>query len=108
MKGTGSKDVTQVSTYPLQERRNKVRAEDFARAGAPQLWDRIPDILVGREFKAFAAALHAAREAHGTMLWMMGAHVIKCGLGPLFIDLMERGFVSHLATNGAAPIHDLE
>ncbi|WDT82267.1 MAG: hypothetical protein MPW14_11385 [Candidatus Manganitrophus sp.] len=38
----------------------------------------------------------------------MGAHVIKVGLNPLIIDLMERGIVSALALNGAGIIHDFE
>ena len=42
------------------------------------------------------------------MVWGLGAHVIKTGLGPVLIDLMERGFVSAIATNGAAIIHDFE
>ena len=42
------------------------------------------------------------------MVWGLGAHVIKTGLGPVVIDLMERGFVSALATNGASIIHDFE
>ena len=42
------------------------------------------------------------------MVWGIGAHVIKTGLGPVLIDLMERGFVSAIATNGAAIIHDFE
>jgi hypothetical protein len=41
-------------------------------------------------------------------VWGLGAHVVKTGLGPVLIDLMERGFVSALATNGAGIIHDFE
>ena len=42
------------------------------------------------------------------MIWMIGAHVVKRGLAPLLIDLMERGVITHLASNGAATIHDFE
>jgi hypothetical protein len=52
-------------------------------------------------------ALAAAR-ADGGIVWGLGAHVIKTGLGPVLIDLMERGYVSAIATNGAAIIHDFE
>ena len=41
-------------------------------------------------------------------MWGLGAHVIKTGLGPVIVDLMRRGFVSAIATNGAAVIHDFE
>ena len=44
----------------------------------------------------------------GGIIWGFGAHVIKTGLSPILIDLMRRGFVSALATNGAGIIHDFE
>src|SRR5262245_11911320 len=50
----------------------------------------------------------AAKRRDGGIVWGLGAHVIKTGLGPVLIDLMERGFVSAIATNGAAVIHDFE
>ena len=56
-----------------------------------------------------SCARSSRREAHdGGIVWGLGAHVIKTGLGPVLIDLMERGFVSAIATNGAAIIHDFE
>ena len=54
------------------------------------------------------AALRRAREGGRGIIWGIGAHVIKTGLSPILIDLMERGFVSALATNGAGMIHDFE
>jgi hypothetical protein len=39
-------------------------------------------------------------------LWGLGAHVIKTGLAPILIDLMDRGVVSGIAKNGAGIIHD--
>ena len=53
------------------------------------------------------------RDAHGArgrprIVWGLGAHVIKTGLAPVLIDLMERGFVSAIALNGAGLIHDFE
>jgi hypothetical protein len=42
------------------------------------------------------------------VILMMGAHVIKVGLSRFVIDLMERGIITHVATNGAGPIHDFE
>jgi hypothetical protein len=55
-----------------------------------------------------AAALLAARRADAAIIWGLGAHVVKTGLSPVVIDLMQRGFVSALATNGAGVIHDFE
>src|SRR6202008_4495990 len=49
-----------------------------------------------------------ARKQHKAILWGIGGHVIKVGLGPMLIDLMKRGFISGVAMNGAALIHDFE
>jgi hypothetical protein len=68
----------------------------------------MPSILAAADFKAIVAALRAARDGGHGIIWGLGAHVIKTGLSPVLIDLMERGFVSAIATNGAAVIHDFE
>ena len=70
--------------------------------------ESLPRILAGRDFVEVVDAIAAARARDRTLLWGIGAHVIKTGLGPVLIDLMERGFVSAVATNGAAIIHDFE
>jgi hypothetical protein len=53
-------------------------------------------------------AVAGAKRAGSGVVWGIGAHVIKTGLGPVLIDLMDRGFVSAIATNGATIIHDFE
>ena len=68
----------------------------------------LPDILAGADLKAVVGALRAARGAGAGVIWGLGAHVIKTGLSPVLIDLMERGYVSALAMNGAGIIHDFE
>ena len=67
-----------------------------------------PRLLGGADFKAIVAAMLAARAAGRPIVWGLGAHVIKTGLAPILIDLMDRGFVSALALNGAGVIHDFE
>jgi hypothetical protein len=106
-------DLSGIRTYPLRSRASKARAEDFARpfrpgSGVAGLLDSLPSILAGRDFRAVVAALLSARQSGGGIVWGLGAHVIKTGLSPLLIDLMERGFVSAIATNGAGVIHDFE
>ena len=106
-------DLSGVKTYPLASRKSKANAADFARAfkpgsGVPGLIDSLPSILAGADFKAIVAALRAARDQGHGVIWGIGAHVLKTGLSPILIDLMERGFVSALATNGAGVIHDFE
>lgn len=106
-------DLTGIKTYPLKSRRSKARAVDFAKPCPPgatvaAFLATLPDILAAADFKAVVRALTDARANDGGILWGLGAHVIKTGLGPVVIDLMERGFVSAIATNGAAVIHDFE
>jgi len=65
-------------------------------------------MLAAADLKAVVRAIIEAKRDGGGVLWGLGAHVIKTGLGPVLIDLMERGFVSAIAVNGAAIIHDFE
>src|SRR3954470_11379424 len=106
-------DLTGIRTYPLKSRKSKARTEDFARPVACgstvlQLLDALPNVLAAADLRAVVRAIVRAKRAGGGVLWGLGAHVIKTGLGPVLIDLMERGFVSAIATNGAAVIHDFE
>jgi hypothetical protein len=68
----------------------------------------LPKILKADDIKAVAEAIVNARKNEKPVFWMMGAHVIKCGLSPVVIDLMEKGFISAVSMNGAGAIHDLE
>jgi hypothetical protein len=109
-------DLSNVRTYPLRSRKSKARAEDFAKpvaagASVAALVDSLPDMLGAADFRKVVRAIVDAKRADGVgggVVWGLGAHVIKTGLGPVLIDLMERGFVSAIATNGAAVIHDFE
>src|SRR5262249_1405678 len=87
--------------------------EDFGQPCAPDasigaFLDSLPNILAASTLKAVAAAIVQAKRTDGGVIWGLGAHVVKTGLGPILIDLMERGFVSAPAVNGAAIIHDFE
>lgn len=106
-------DLSGVRTYPLKSRTSKARVEDFAVAYTPGsgingLLASLPAALAAGDFKAVVRALLATRRADGAIIWGLGAHVLKTGLSPVFVDLMERGFVSAVATNGAGVIHDFE
>jgi hypothetical protein len=68
----------------------------------------LPDILAARDLKAVISEVIAAVQDEKTVIFSMGAHPIKVGMGPLIVDLMERGVVSHVAFNGAGIIHDFE
>jgi hypothetical protein len=102
-----------VRTYPLASRASKVRVEHFARphragSGIGEWLQGLPSILGASDLRAVVERIVAARRGGRGVVWGFGAHVIKTGLSPVIVDLMERGFVSALATNGAGIIHDVE
>jgi hypothetical protein len=102
-----------VHTYPLSSRKSKVHVRDFAKPVSPNVplkkfLDSLPNILAAQDLRAIAAAIHAARQQKKAILWGIGGHVIKAGLGPVLVDLMRRGFITGIAMNGAALIHDFE
>jgi hypothetical protein len=102
-----------VNTYPLASRKSKVEVSQFAQpvpsgASLNKFLDCLPQILAAQDFENVLTALRAARNKKKAILWGLGGHVIKTGLGPLVIDLVKQGFVSGIAMNGAALIHDFE
>ena len=106
-------DLHAVKTYPLASRKSKANVADFARpyqkgSGVVGLLGSMPAFLAASDFKAIVAALSDARRRGAAIIWGFGAHVLKTGLSPILVDLMERGFVSAMATNGAGVIHDFE
>jgi hypothetical protein len=106
-------DLSGVRTYPLASRASRTRVDDFARAvpaGASfaEWFSSLPRILGGADVHRVARALVEARRRDAGILWGVGGHVIKTGVSPVLIDLMRRGYVSALAMNGAALIHDFE
>jgi hypothetical protein len=70
--------------------------------------DSLPRVLAAADFTAVVEAIRRARAEERGVVWGIGAHVLKTGLSPILIDLMERGFVSAIAMNGAGVIHDFE
>jgi hypothetical protein len=102
-----------VHTYPLASRKSKVSIRDFAKPAAAntsltKVLDSLPIILAAEDLRQLLAAIHRARKQRKAILWGLGGHVIKVGLGPILIDLMKRGFIFGIAMNGAALIHDFE
>ena len=95
-------DLRRVRTYPLPQRGSRVSLENLVHPGDPVPAFDSPDLL------EVARAIASARQAGRPVICNIGAHVVKRGLSPLLIDLMERGVVTHLSSNGAAAIHDFE
>src|SRR6187431_108887 len=106
-------DLAGIKTYPLRSRPSKVSLAQFATphkagSGIGGLMKSLPNLLAARDFKEVVEAIVAAKRANRAIIWGLGAHVLKTGLSPVLVDLMERGYVSAIATNGAGVIHDFE
>jgi hypothetical protein len=106
-------DLGGVHTYPLASRKSKMTLADFARphtAGGSlaAFLDSLPRILGAESLRALVVDVLRARSLGKPVLWGLGAHVLKVGLSPLLVDLMERGLVSGIALNGAGIVHDFE
>ena len=102
-----------IETYSIQERFSKVGIDDFAKPLKPtstleEFLQALPEILVGQDFREFVGHFRKAIRDKNAVVWMMGAHVIKCGINPLIIELIRRKYITHLAMNGAGVIHDVE
>jgi len=102
-----------LKTRSLLGRRSKVAAGAFARpvGGADTVaafLDSLPGVLAAGDFREFVGLMRKARRKGKPVLFGCGAHVIKVGLQPVLIDLMERGWIQGLALNGAGIIHDFE
>ena len=105
--------LEEVTTYPLASRPSKVTLEDFAKpvAANSSLSDflaSLPNILAVQTLRNLATAMRRARQLKKPIIWGIGGHVIKTGLAPILIDLMNRGFVTAIAGNGSVLVHDAE
>ncbi len=102
-----------LNTYSLHDRYSKVTVEDFGspieeNATLSSFMASLPDQLLGHDFPELVRSLAKAHRAGRPIIMGMGAHVIKVGLNPILIDLMERSIITGLAMNGACIIHDAE
>lgn len=103
----------ELKTYSLLSRKSKVNIHHFAQVFTPDenfsnFLNSLPNILAGKDFKEFISLMKAAKKKGKAILFALGAHVIKVGLSPIIINLMEEGWVTALALNGAGIIHDFE
>ena len=106
-------DLKGVRRIPFAERETKVDAAMFGRTALDDdsfsaFFQGLPDILVAKDLKAIARRTAEIISAKGKVMVMMGAHLVKTGVSPLFIELMRRKVISCLVLNGAGVIHDFE
>jgi hypothetical protein len=104
--------LRQVETFSIQQRQHKVGVRDFVDLPAWRQHGRfgalLPRLLKGQDLLAIVEHFVSARQQPRAILFALGAHVIKCGLSPLLIDMLRRGWLSGLVLNGAGMIHDVE
>lgn len=106
-------ELDAVRTAPTIRQPRKVEAADAARPWSrggsfAGFLERLPGILAAADLKAVIAAIAGAAGSGKPVVFAMGAHVIKVGLGPIVVDLMQRRVITGVAMNGAGIIHDVE
>lgn len=106
-------DLTKVKTISVGSRKSKVNTDFFASPCKPdcsisEFLNNLPGILKSPDFLYVTDGIIRAYKKKKPVILGMGAHVIKCGLSPVIIDLMETGFITAIAMNGAGAIHDFE
>jgi hypothetical protein len=106
-------DLNKIKTYSIKGRKSKTQIKDFAKPPSSKddvrsLLGVFPKCLKANDFRKLLNSIIKAKRRGKPIIFMFGAHVIKCGLSRVLADLMQNGFISLLATNGAGAIHDLE
>ncbi|MBZ2183668.1 MAG: hypothetical protein K7J46_03080 [Bryobacter sp.] len=106
-------DLSGLKTVSIYSRGGKVQIEHFAQPPSPgdsasRLLDKLPRLLAADTLRSVVTALREARRRGKPVIWGMGGHVIKCGLAPVLIEMMNRGFITAFAMNGSTSIHDFE
>lgn len=105
-------DFSRIKTSSVSDRAHKVDTSVFAKAldptGADDVLDTFPDILGAQALHRLAEKVVDAHRKGCPVLLGFGGHLVKTGLSPLIIDLMERGVIGGLVTHGAGAIHDYE
>ncbi|MBI4665967.1 MAG: hypothetical protein HY751_06115 [Nitrospinae bacterium] len=105
-------DFSKIKSCSIKERKSLVNTSMFADLGkykkSGRLSDLFPAILKAKDIREVASLIKNAKKAGKPVVLAMGAHVIKVGLTPILIDLMERGVLDAIALNGAGAVHDLE
>ncbi len=104
--------LDQIKTYPIKNRKNLVSIDRFGKAiefkSFSKFIDSLPSFLAANDLRDLIDSMVKSYGKKRQVVLALGAHVIKCGLSPIVIDLMKRGIVTAVAMNGSGAIHDYE
>ncbi|MCX5701867.1 MAG: deoxyhypusine synthase family protein [Candidatus Omnitrophica bacterium] len=106
-------NINKVKTYSVKARKSKVKMDDFAKTPVRKtsflkFYDSLPNILKAKEIRSIVSAVIKAHKTKKSVIFMAGAHVIKCGLNPILIELIKKKIITCICLNGAGIIHDFE
>ncbi len=106
-------NINNIKTYSVRERESKVSLKRackvYTKSGSfSDFVSSLPSFLAAEDLRKVVRAISNAYKNKRPVILGMGAHPIKVGLSPLIIDLMHKGVVTAIATNGACIIHDFE
>lgn len=106
-------EINKVKRYSVRARHSRVKAGDFARPpvkgrGFLSFYHSLPNILKAKEIRAVADGIIRAHRQRKSVIFMAGAHIIKCGLNPVLIELIKKKVITCICLNGAGIIHDFE
>ena len=106
-------DYSKLKTYSIKDRHSTVNVKDFSTpwkkgAGFSSFLDTLPAILAGNDLRSVISAIGLAAKNKHSVCFAMGGHVIKTGMSPIVIDLMEKNIFTMISMNGSGIIHDLE
>jgi len=98
-------DRSKIRLKPLDERESKVTMDDLFDV---TVWDYDTECEIDPETQGLADAVHEAKANGRAIIWFLAGHVVKHGLTPFIVDLMQNGYATHVACNGSVLIHEME
>lgn len=106
-------NIYKVRTFSVKKRYSKVNRGDFAKvpvrgSSFTKFFNSLPNILKAKDIRAVVNSIVSARKKKKAVIFMAGAHVIKCGLNPILIELIKKKVITCICLNGAGIIHDFE
>lgn len=106
-------NLSKLRTYSIKKRENLVSLKQSVRLSKPprdfaRFLDSLPQLLASQNLNQLINTIVRAYKSKRMIGIGLGAHIIKCGLSPIIIDLMKRGIIKAVAMHGASAIHDFE